>query len=102
MKPNQFDKNISNALKIIRAIKTGKLLHVAKELNMTECNYSKYEKGDIAYTMGLLKQVAEHYKISLDLIILIANGKDLSKADLSALSDADMEVISKLKEQSFK
>lgn len=72
MKPNFTDLKISKTLRALREYKGEKLLAVATFLNMSECNYSKYESGKIAFTIGFLKQVCEYYKIDVNVIFTLS------------------------------
>lgn len=72
MKPNFTDLSIAKTLRALRIYKGEKLLAVAHHLNMSECNYSKYESGHIAFTIGLLMKVCAYYQVEISVIFILS------------------------------
>lgn len=60
--------NFPNILKELRIESKKTQAQVAKELNITQRAYSHYETGTREPSMDLLIDIANHYKISLDIL----------------------------------
>ncbi len=64
-----------NRLKDLREDKDLKQIEVAKMLNVSQTNYSKYELGKINIPIETLKKLALFYNTSLDYILGLTNIK---------------------------
>lgn len=98
MKPNSFDKKISKVLKEIRKNK-GISQHCISQFNgVSESNFGKYDHGDIAYTMGFLKEVCDILDVSLLQICLISEGMAIKDVLSKPLAIILVKFISTLPE----
>ena len=64
-----------NRLKDLREDKDLKQEDIAKILNMSQTNYSKYELEKINIPVDTLKKLAIYYNVSLDYILGLTNIK---------------------------
>ena len=64
-----------NRLKDLREDKDLKQIEVAKMLNVSQTNYSKYELGKINIPIETLKKLALFYNTSLEYILGLTNIK---------------------------
>jgi transcriptional regulator with XRE-family HTH domain len=94
MKPNLFDKKIALTIKQIRQFKGITQYYISRCTNTTECNFGKYDHGDIAYTVGFLKEVSNCLEVDLLQICLINEGMPLKEVLHDSISVSLLKYIS--------
>jgi transcriptional regulator with XRE-family HTH domain len=73
-----LDKRVMNTVKAMRLLRRLPQKIIASELCMTQCNYSRLEEGEIAFSLSQLHKIAK----TLDTSIL----------QLLAIADADKQI----------
>jgi transcriptional regulator with XRE-family HTH domain len=86
----EYDKKLSEVLKLIRNIKGYKQLYLATKLGIDRTSYSRIENGHIAITSGQLREIAiilgtSNFQILAMVDAIIDSKHDYKKVDLETL-----------------
>lgn len=100
MKPKAFEQKVIKTIKTIREMKGLQHLPCAAALGMSECNYSKIEKGESAISIERLKILSEFLGISYHQVLAIAEGPDLLNSTFNPISKLLVEYALKLEKKS--
>lgn len=68
---------------------------LSDELNVTQAMVSKYEAGTSEPDIGMIKHIAEYFRVSSDYLLEISNDK--ISLPVSGLSDDEKEVLFRYK-----
>lgn len=78
-------------LKELREIYKISQQRLSNELNVTQAMISKYELGTSEPDIGMIKRIAEYFRVSSDYLLEISNDKMSLPA--SGLSDDEKEIL---------
>jgi len=86
----EYDKKLSEVLKLIRNIKGYKQLYLATKLGIDRTSYSRIENGHIAIASGQLREIAiilgtSNFQILAMVDAIIDSKHDYKKVDLETL-----------------
>jgi transcriptional regulator with XRE-family HTH domain len=93
---NAIGRNIS----MYRKIRGVKAVEVAKKLGLKEAAYTRYERGEVALTINIVKQVAEILKVDpLSLLAqpttnFVENGNNSSTNSVVSLNSSNWQTTS--------
>lgn len=76
MKPDQYNSLVAESIKAIRLINRKTQKEMAFILSMTQCNYSKIEKGEKYISVALLFRIAEQLNTNIYQILIFADAKN--------------------------
>lgn len=93
MKPKAFEQKVIKTIKAIREMKGLQHLPWAAALGMSECNYSKIEKGESAISIEWLKILSEFLGVSYYQVLMLAEGPDLMDSKFNPLSKILVEYV---------
>ena len=89
--------NKMNRIKTLREQKELTQAQLAKELNVQNAAISKYEKGTVSLSDGILKKLSEIFHCSIDYIVC-NDTFDTSDTPVSKLSTEEIQLVSEYRE----
>ena len=95
---SNISKNIGKRIKLLRIEKDLKQSELAKILNVTHSNVSKYERGEIEINFETLVTLCEYFEVSLDYLFGFT---DLKKKEDNNIDDAYIIVSKEAFEKGF-
>jgi transcriptional regulator with XRE-family HTH domain len=96
LKPTDYDIRIIQAIRALRELRGVKQKSIGLELDMTESNYNKIEKGYKTMSVSQLKTIAKTLDVSVFMILALAESDRLVDNKIVPLSDILLKFVDKV------
>jgi len=79
----EINRLFAKRLQELRRLNNVKQDHIARALNMTQQNYSLLERGQRNFTLKLIQQICDYYKIPVTEFLNLGNQSSFTNSPLS-------------------